>query len=314
MKILFATDIQGSEICFRKLLNAGKFYGAQVVIMGGDMSGKMVVPIIKGSNGVYTSRFQQADVRMDTEEEMRKFTQRLRDMGFYPYLTDMEEMGRLQRDRAQADSIFRQLIIETIQGWVELADEKLKGTKTQFFWIPGNDDDYFIDPVLAESRYMVNVDGKVIRLEEGYEILSLGGSNPTPWHTPREFPEEEIQARLEKLAERVDRMEACLFNIHVPPFNSKIDEVAELDEDLRVVTEVGHTKKKPAGSKAVRSAIEKYQPLLGLFGHVHEGRGYIRIGKTLCINPGSNYTEGILNGCLVTLEKGKLRDFQLTTG
>jgi Icc-related predicted phosphoesterase len=205
-------------------------------------------------------------------------------------------------------------MVETVQRWVELADESLKGSGIQFFVCPGNDDDHCIDSPLARSKSMVNLESKVVRLDDGHEILSTGFSNPTPWHTPRELPEEAIQSRLDKLAEQIEKMEACIFNIHVPPFNSKIDECAELDENLRVVTEVGHTKKISAGSKAVRSAIEKYQPLLGLFGHIHEGRGYVKIGRTLCINPGSNYSEGILNGCLITLEHGKIRHFQLTTG
>jgi len=314
MKIFFATDLQGSDVCFKKLLNAGKFYGASVVIMGGDISGKAVVPIVKKGNGNYFAHFQQSEVSMSTEAQVREFTQKLRDIGFYPYVTDSEEMGRLRGSRPEADSIFRNLILETVKRWVQLADEKLAGSGIRFLFILGNDDDYFVDEALAQSRTMENVDGKVVRLDEQHEMLNLGASNETPWHTPRELSEDEIQLRLERMAETVEDMSSCVFNIHVPPFNSKIDECADLDDNLRVITNVGHTQMKSAGSKSVRNAIEKYQPMLGLFGHIHESRGHIKLGRTLCINPGSNYTEGILSGALITLEKGKLREFQLTTG
>ena len=314
MKIFFATDLQGSDVCFKKLLNAGRFYGADVVIMGGDISGKAVVPIVKKSNGVYFAHFQNSELSMSSEAEVRQFTQKLRDIGFYPYVTDIDQMERLSESRPEADLIFRTLIVETVERWVQLADQKLAGSGIRFLFILGNDDDYFVDEALAQSRTMENVDGRVIRLDEGHEMLNLGASNETPWHTPRELSEDEIHLRLEGMAGTVEDMSSCIFNIHVPPFNSKIDECADLDENLRVISRVGQTQMKSAGSKAVRAAIEKSQPLLGLFAHIHEGRGYIKIGRTLCINPGSNYTEGILNGALITLGNGKIQDFQLTTG
>jgi Icc-related predicted phosphoesterase len=272
------------------------------------------VPIVKKGNGNYFAHFQQSEVSMSAEAEVREFTQKLRDIGFYPYVTDSEEMERLRGSRPEADLIFRSLILETVKRWVQLADERLAGSGIRFLFILGNDDDYFVDEALAQSRTMENVDGKVVRLDEQHEMLNLGASNETPWHTPRELSEDEIHLRLEGMAGTVEEMSSCIFNIHVPPFNSKIDECADLDENLRVITKVGHTQMKSAGSKAVRNAIEKYQPMLGLFGHIHESRGHIKLGRTLCINPGSNYTEGILSGALITLEKGKVREFQLTTG
>jgi uncharacterized protein len=314
MKIFFATDLQGSDICFKKLLNAGKFYGADVVIMGGDISGKAVVPIVKKGNGSYFAHFQNSELSLSSEAEMGQFTQKIRDIGFYPYVTDSDQMKKLSESRSEADSIFRTLILDTVKRWVQLADEKLTGSGIRFLFILGNDDDYFVDEALAQSRTMENVDGKVIHLDRRHEMLNLGASTETPWHTPRELSEDEIHLRLEGMAGTVEDMSSCIFNIHVPPFNSKIDECADLDENLRVISRVGQTQMKSAGSKAVRGAIEKYQPLSGLFGHIHEGRGYIKIGRTLCINPGSNYTEGILNGALMTLGAGKIQDFQLTTG
>lgn len=314
LRIFFATDLQGSEICFRKLLSAGKFYRAEVVIMGGDITGKTVVPVVKGCDGTYISHFRRREVRLTTEVEVQSFVQKIRDTGFYPYLTDADEMEVLRQDEVQANLVFRRLMLETVQRWVELADERLKDSGIRFFVIPGNDDDFCIDTALSSSINIVNLDGKVVWLDDWHEILSLGFSNPTPWRTPRELPESEFESTLEELAERVENMESCIFNIHSPPFNSGLDECAELDGELNIIYKAGHMVTNPAGSRAVRSVLEKHQPLIGLFGHIHEGRGFTKIGRTLCINPGSDYEEGILNGCLLSLEKGKIQHFQLTAG
>ena len=70
----------------------------------------------------------------------------------------------------------------------------------------------------------------------------------------------------------------------------------------------------PVGATSVRKAIEEYQPLLGLHGHIHESRGVARLGRTICINPGSRYNEGILQGVIIDLEGNCVRNYQLTAG
>ena len=314
MKLFFATDIHGSDVCFRKLLNAGKAYGVDAVILGGDMTGKIVVTIVKEMNGTYRTRFQEADVQFNSEQEVQRFVQRLRDMGLYFYVSDPEEMNELQRNRAKADDVFRCLQEERMHEWVALADQKLKAAGAKLFVCPGNDDDRCINKILDDSACIENLEGKVFQLDNDHEMISTGFSNPTPWHTARELTESQLSDKIIELVGKVKNVSSCIFNFHVPPFNSKIDECAELDSEFRVVMTVAGIKKKPAGSTAVREAIEKHQPLLALFGHIHEGRGYSRIGRTLCINPGSNYTEGVLNGCVVELRGSQVISYQLTTG
>jgi Icc-related predicted phosphoesterase len=68
------------------------------------------------------------------------------------------------------------------------------------------------------------------------------------------------------------------------------------------------------GSRAVAKMIEKYQPLIGLHGHIHESRGAQKIRRSLIINPGSEYSEGILKGAAIILEKGKVKDYVFTSG
>ena len=103
--------------------------------------------------------------------------------------------------------------------------------------------------------------------------------------------------------------------MHVPPYDSGIDSAPELDENMRPkLGPGGQVMITPVGSTAVRKAIESYQPMLSLHGHVHEARGFVKIGKTLCLNPGSEYLEGILRGVLIQIDKGKVRDFIFTSG
>ena len=123
-----------------------------------------------------------------------------------------------------------------------------------------------------------------------------------------------MATRLSSMLDQVQDMERCIFNIHVPPNNSKIDICPKLDENMKVVYDMGNPVMAPAGSTAVREAIERHQPLMGLHGHIHEGRGETKIGRTLCLNPGSVYSEGVLNGLLVTLADGRVKDYQFTQG
>ena len=98
--------------------------------------------------------------------------------------------------------------------------------------------------------------------------------------------------------------------LHAPPYGSGIDAAPALAKNFKL--KKGETM--PVGSTAVRDFIERSQPLLGLHGHVHEGRGTATIGRTLCINPGSEYTEGILNGTIVELDDGRVVSHQLVAG
>ena len=80
-----------------------------------------------------------------------------------------------------------------------------------------------------------------------------------------------------------------------------IDQAPKLDEKAQVKIRYGSPEMVPVGSKSVRQAMEEYQPLLGLHGHIHESTGLERIGRTLCVNPGSSYMQGMLNAFVIDL-------------
>jgi Icc-related predicted phosphoesterase len=210
-------------------------------------------------------------------------------------------------DQEQADEAFRRQMRQVLEGWMELAAERLLGSGIPMTIMPGNDDVYEIDEVLNASGYCQNTDGKVVRLGP-FELLSLGHANETPWQCPRDLSEEELAAKIEALAAQVEDMGRSIWNIHVPPYDSGLDTAPELDSNFKPVTHGGQMHEIPVGSHAVRGAIERHQPLLSLHGHIHESRSVAKIGRTTCINPGSEYQSGLLRGVYIAInEKGEVK-------
>jgi uncharacterized protein len=314
IRVFFCTDLHGSDVCFKKFVHAADFYGTQILIMGGDVTGKMVVPIAKQPSGVYLTTFAGEDLEFTSDEDVASFKKQIANMGFYPAPMDEEEFLAIKSSQEAQDRLFRELIRHRLEQWLEYAETKLRGTGVRVFAAPGNDDFFEVDDLLHASSIVELLEMKVHRITDEHEIITSGWTNPTPWNTERECSEDELAARLGSMLEQVEDMERCIFNIHVPPNNSKIDICPKLDDNMKVVYDMGNPVMAPAGSTAVREAIEHHQPLMGLHGHIHEGRGETKIGRTLCLNPGSVYSEGVLNGLLVTLADGQVKDYQFTQG
>lgn len=311
--IFFATDIHGSNVCWKKFVNAGKFYGARILILGGDVTGKMVVPIAEQDDGSYLSSFAGKDVRLAGEQEVQEFERRVADMGFYPKAMTEAEFQELRASPERQEELFRALIERRLEEWAEYARPRLAEQGVKCFAAPGNDDAFWVDELLGGSGVIELLEGRVIQLD-GLEMLTTGWSNETPWKTERECSEPELKQRILSMIERLGTPDRAVFNIHVPPYETVLDLCPELDEDLRPVHRGGNPVMASAGSRAVRELIEEYQPALGLHGHIHEGRGVTTLGRTVCVNPGSNYSEGVLNGSLIRLKDAGVRDVQLTQG
>ena len=313
LAIFFATDLHGSNVCFKKFVNAGKFYGASVLILGGDVTGKMMVPIAQQEDDSYLTSFAGKDLRLKAGEEAVALEQQVSDMGFYPKVMSEEEFQELRDDPEGQEALFHELIRDRLEEWIEYARPRLAEQGVKCYAAPGNDDAFFIDELLADSGAIELLEGRVVNVD-GVEMLTTGWSNETPWKTERETSETELRAMIKQMIDQLERPENAIFNIHVPPHGTALDQCPKLDEDLRPVSSGGNPVMTSAGSTAVRELIETYQPLLGLHGHIHEGRGIARIDRTVCVNPGSNYSEGVLNGSLIRLKEGEVRDVHLTQG
>jgi Icc-related predicted phosphoesterase len=313
-RLFFATDIHGSDRCFRKFLNAARFYSCDVLVMGGDITGKMLVPIVDEGGGRYrTTLFgRRREVGEDGLHALRK---RIADAGYYPYDTTPDQIRELDDDPAAVERVFRTVMEATLRDWLRLAEERLEGTDTVCLLAPGNDDPPFIGELLRSSPRVLNPEGMVVELPGGFPMISVGYSNPTPWASPRELTEEALFERIEREASKLPDTRRAIFNLHVPPKETPIDQAVDVDEELRPRLRAGSPVIVGVGSKAVRRSLEDHQPMLGLHGHIHESRGEARLGRTLSLNPGSEYSEGILRGAIVTLSERKgVRGYQLVAG
>lgn len=311
---MFATDFHGSEVCFRKLMNVSLRANADVIVVGGDLCGKGMVPIVQ-ANGKFTGELLGEPFQVSTEREVEEVERNVRFNGFYPRRCTPDELEVLTNDRAARGAAMREEMVKSVERWMEIGEEKLRDSDAACVTIPGNDDDLAIDEALNGSTRLVNCDDRAIHLEH-VEIVGLGASNATPWHSPREFAEEDLDRRLEAMKASVDAERPLIANIHVPPFRSTLDDAPLVDEDLRPVIKGGHLVVAPVGSTAVRGFIEETQPCLSLHGHIHECHRSTWIGNTQAVNPGSDYSSGTLQAALVTvdLKKQKAKRCQFVSG
>src|SRR5215218_6905273 len=313
IRLFYAGDVHGSRVCWRKFVNAAAHYPAEALIMGGDLTGKALVPIVRAGDGSYRARVIGEERTARTAEELDQMQQAISTNGMYPMIDDEGEARRLEEDAGRREQAFEQALLDELRLWVELADERLAGTGARAYVIPGNDDPWSIDEVLASGSSVVACDERIEVVGE-HELVSLGYSNRTPWKTPRELDEEEIYVRLRRLVDQLDNPERAIFNIHVPPWESSLDTAFEVDAELRYVTKGGRPHEVPTGSRAVRQINEETQPVLSLHGHIHESKGVTRIGRTVAINPGSDYGSGHLDGCLVHLGRERVVGQYLVSG
>jgi hypothetical protein len=314
MKIFFVTDLHGSEICWKKFLNAGAFYKADVVILGGDVTGKAMVPIVQRANGMWEASLQDRRQTLESEGEIVEFEKRVMNRGYYPIRVSDEEYVALQEDEDLVDKRFKEVMLEGTERWIAMAEDKLAGTGIRVVACPANDDMFEIDDVLADATVVETGDEEHPIELDGYTMVSMGWTNPTPWHTFREAEEPELAQRIERALDSAVDPETTIFNFHAPPYGSKLDSAPALNEDLTYKS--GGQALRPVGSTSVRDSIKEFQPLLSLHGHIHESKGSARIGSTLALNPGSSYEEGILQAAVVNLDpkKRKVKNYQLVNG
>jgi uncharacterized protein len=313
-RVYFATDLHGSEKCFRKFLNGGTAYKADVMILGGDIGGKAIQAIVTRSDGTFACNFRGRDYVLEEGEELRALEQLISDHGYYPKRMDPGELEARVED-GSIDEVLIGLMTDRLERWLELAEERLKPAGLDIFWMLGNDDPPQLAALLDEAAWGHQAEDRVFSLDDdGHELASYGYSNLTPWDSYREMTEDDLLAHLTRLCDRLQDPARSIFNFHVPPYGTGLDEAPVLDSDLRVQTAVGQVKMAAVGSTAVKEIIERMQPLASLHGHVHESAGFRRLGRTIALNPGSDYSTGALNGVLITMEKDKVRAHQFVRG
>src|SRR5208282_2018617 len=313
-RIFFVSDLHGSNRCFKKFVNAWKSYKANAIILGGDITGKSINPIIAKPDGSYTCSFLEKGKVVRSEKELSELRDRIADSGYYSFMATEDDIAAMHADPEKVKERFRELMTQRVREWVILANDRLKNTGVKCYISPGNDDDFAIDSSLVSEGSVINPEERVVELDGRNEMITLGFANHTPWNSPRETTEEDLQARITKMVSSVKDVSKCVFNLHLPPYDTVLDKAPKLDANFKPIVSAGNLIMIPAGSTAVGDAIKKYQPVAGLHGHIHESRGLTKIGRTMCFNPGSEYTEGILRGLLLDLEGDKVKLHFFTSG
>jgi Icc-related predicted phosphoesterase len=318
-RLFFATDVHGSERTFRKFVNAGKMYKVDVLVLGGDVTGKLLVPIIQDGENSFHATVSGVRRVVNTTEELENLRSMISGLGFYHEVMTMETYQRLRENSVGVEKIFKNKARERLLQWIALADERLREIGLKMFMTGGNDDDEWVVHAIEEhqTEYVINPEGKVVMVDDIHPMVSFGFSNPTPWDTPREEEDERLKELIEETVGGIEDFTNVIFNFHAPPKDCTLDLAPLLDTSTDPPTPVvkaGQSVMVGVGSMAVREAIEKYQPLLALVGHIHESRGVARIGRTTVINPGSEYGEGILRGVIVNIQDGKVLNYQMTSG
>lgn len=311
-ELYYASDVHGSEQCWRKFLGAGRFYGAQALIMGGDLTGKAIVPITADGDS-FKAHFLGEDQSGKGQEQLDKLEDAIRYNGMYPWVASAAEVQEAHDDANLRSELFEKVMVDELQRWIDLADERMSEYGIHVYVMPGNDDPWSCDPVLEGASHVQACDERVVKVGP-HEMISCAFANPTPWNSPRELDEDALYTKIKALADQVESPETAIFNLHVPPYDSGLDTANEINPDLTLVYKSGQPNPVPVGSTAVRQIIEEYQPLLALHGHIHESRGEARIGRTLCINSGSEYNSGRIHGVTVRLAPTQVVTHQFVIG
>ena len=306
-RLFFSVDVHGAESVWRKWLRVPEIYGVEAMLLCGDLTGKSMVPMIDQGGSKYRAFYFGRNWELSGEKELAEMERRIQDAGAYTLRCGPDEVKDLQQDPAKVEEMMMDMITGRIRAWMEMLLEAVDITKVDTIVMPGNDDDPEVDDVIKSFRekgirWCLGGVTEVL----GVKMISLDYVNPTPWDTPREDSEKGLRKRIDNLVDKLDDPRKAIFNLHAPPYGTMLDLAPELDANKKPVTVAGQVNFVHVGSKAVREALEKYQPMIGLHGHIHESSGHDRIGDTTVVNPGSEYGEGILRGYIVEIADSKV--------
>jgi Icc-related predicted phosphoesterase len=313
-RVFFVSDVHGSERLFLKFTNAGRVYKANVLVIGGDITGKTITPIFEKGDS-WNAQYVGTWRTVDNQEELEKLEKDVRELGSYPYKTTESEWASLRESQKKMDDLFEKLMSESIRRWVKLAEERLKPLGCKTIFNIGNDDLPIVGDLIRGSDYVIYPNESVVQIDDHHEMPSVGYSNMTPWNCPGDISEDELMLKLERATAGLSKPETSLFNFHCPPYDTHLDVAPKLDANLTpVLTPGGEPEMIHVGSTSVRKVIENLQPLAGLHGHIHESKGISKIGKTQCFNPGSEYASGVLRGLVINLSEKKIDNYIFTEG
>jgi len=306
-RIFFSVDVHGAESVWRKWLRVPELYDADALLLCGDLTGKSLVPIIDQGGGKWEAFYFGKNWTLEEGSECDEMERRIRDAGAYTLRCDPDRVEELQGDPQGLEELMMGMIKDRMASWMEMLIDRVDLSSVDAIVMPGNDDDWEVDDVIrsfGDRGVRWCLDGPVDVL--GAPMISLDYVNPTPWDTPREDSERGLKKRIKKLVKQLDEPGKAIFNFHAPPKGTMLDLAPELDASKKPVTIAGQVNFVHVGSESVAWAIEKYRPMIGLHGHIHESTGHDDVAGVTVVNPGSEYGEGILRGYIIEIEAGRV--------
>jgi len=313
-RIFFAVDVHGSVGVWQKWLKVPEYYKADVIMLCGDLTGKGLVPLVRDKQG-YVCNFYGRKQLLRNEREIARMEQQISMTGMYPIRCTPEEVTELQQKPERLEQVMREQMVARMEQWMEQLVSRVDLKKVTVVVMPGNDDDPAIDEVIKKYRdagVLWPLDGPVE--VAGFQVASLAHVNPTPWNTPREGTEEQLEKLIEEQVSQLEDPRRSIFNFHAPPYGTSLDLAPKLKPDLTPVMGPGGVEMVHVGSKAVAEAIRRYRPVIGLHGHVHESAAHDLIDGVPVVNPGSEYGENVLRGVVVEMTRDGVQRFWRVEG
>jgi len=312
--MFFVSDLHGSEVCFRKFLNSVDAYHPDLLVYGGDILGKVLVPIFDDGGSYHWYPNGENLVRFPASE-LPRVQRAIADQGRYSVTVSPERWDELQGRPRELEELTLRLGRERVRSWLKLIDERLAPRKIPIVMNVGNDDtDDVLDLLRTEGpSNLIVPEGNVVRAGP-FEIFGCGYANMTPWHCARDLEESDLRAVLDRTSSQIGDPARTIFDIHAPPIGTSLDLAPQLDPKLKPKTIGGQVLMDHVGSPSVRGLVEDREPVLGLFGHIHESKGIDSIGRTPIVNPGSAYFSGNLQGVVLDLRDGELASHLFVTG
>ena len=183
VRLYYASDIHGTETLWRKFLAAARVYEAGVLVMGGDVTGKVVVPVMEDGGAYVAELFGQPE-RAGTVEELDALEQRIRANGMYPHRMSPAEVERVAALSVQArEAWFAEVMLVTFERWLALAAERLADSPVRCFVMPGNDDPHAVDGAIERAPRVEGCDGRVVEFG-GYTMVCRSATR-TARRSPR---------------------------------------------------------------------------------------------------------------------------------
>ncbi len=302
--IFFTASIQGSEQCWRKLLNAAHLFDIDTLIVSGNLLGSNLQPIVEDKGNTFHLEFDNTVIRLKGRQQVIQYEENLRLMGRYPCRLSPEEARKLGHSPALRQKRLETEAKRSLQRWLEMADRRLAGKRRNLILVPGRNDPPFVEAIIRASSTAVWSPEDITPLTPHHNMISDS-------QTPVCSSAEGLLHYLQNLVHGLEDIHNAVFNFHMPPTDSGLPSACRITRSSAADRE-NHPDL--SSGSVVRRLIETYQPLLSLHGSPCRANTFTNIGRTLCCTPGNACSEGLLSGFMITLDKSQIIDFQPIQG